>query len=63
MTHLNPPNAGRKALRGLTIRAYLTSCPICRAGVYQGDPVVRGRGRHLGLLHEACWKAATKEET
>lgn len=63
MTHLNPPNAGRKALRGLSIRAYLGTCVECKYGCYQGDDIVRGRGRHLGLLHEGCWKAATKEGT
>lgn len=54
MTHLNPPNAGRKALRGLSIRAYLGTCLLCRCGVYQGDQTMRGRGKLLGILHVDC---------
>lgn len=39
---------------GHSIRAYLGTCLVCRAGCFQGDEVVRGRGQWLGLLHQHC---------
>jgi hypothetical protein len=52
------PGEPRRRRNGLTIRAYLGTCVICRCGCYEGDEVTRGCGQLLGILHEACAKAA-----
>lgn len=51
------PAAVRKR-NGLTIRGYLGCCLICRHGCFAGDPITRGRGKLLGLMHTACAKPA-----
>lgn len=45
MEHLN--GGPRKA------RRYLTTCPVCRRGIYEGDVAKRKPG-HLGPVHEHC---------
>jgi hypothetical protein len=49
----------RKKRNGLTIRAYLGCCLLCRHGVFDGDDITRGRGKLLGLMHTGC---APKDE-
>lgn len=34
-------------------RRYLTTCPLCRRGIYEGDATVRQPG-HLGPVHAVC---------
>lgn len=35
-------------------KLYLTTCSICRLGVYHGQASVWTRGRYLGVSHAAC---------
>jgi hypothetical protein len=47
-------SAERIRRRGLSIREYLTTCGICRTGVYRDDDSVRIVRPVTGLVHQQC---------